>query len=416
MAKAGQWDPKGGRVPSKDIVVDQVRDVVDRRLAMKRFEGRRRFVILDPADAMNPQAQNALRRRSRSRRRRRPWCSSSSPDALLPTIRSRRLRVPFAPLPAAAVAARLEAAGRPAGEARLAAALSGGSLARALALDAETLAAEREAVLAAAALDPDDAVAWLAFAREHGDDREAAAERAARLAARRPRRSGGRSSSPWAISPTRPAAPAPLAGRGPAGAERSSGRRRRSARTRPRRSPSSACSSRWFTAAVGERRARRGAHLETCLADVRGGAPRPVHLFDGDAFLALRAAQPVALVPEAQRALNLVEPTPPPRPRRSPRSSPRGPVRRRQGRARASVPHVEGGRGGGVRARGSWWEGAQRDAARRLLALAAKAGWSAKDLAPGGLDHDARLATSSPRPRDAAFVESGRAVRGRARA
>ena len=60
MAKAGRWEPKGGRTPSKDIVVDQVRDLVDRRLAMKRFEGRRRFVIVDPADAMNAQAQNAL--------------------------------------------------------------------------------------------------------------------------------------------------------------------------------------------------------------------------------------------------------------------------------------------------------------------------------------------------------------------
>ena len=183
MAKAGLWDPKGGRAPSKDIVVDQVRDVVDRRLAMKRFEGRRRFVILDPADAMNPQAQNALLKTLEEPPQETTLVLvASSPDALLPTIRSRCLRVPFAPLPAAAVAARLEAGGRPASEARLAAALSGGSLARALALDAETLEAERDAVLAAAALDPADAGAWLAFARDHGEDREAAAELCALLA------------------------------------------------------------------------------------------------------------------------------------------------------------------------------------------------------------------------------------------
>src|SRR3989304_5492895 len=60
MAKAGRWEPRGGRAPSKDIVVDQVRDLVDHRLAMKRVEGRHRFVLVDPADAMNPQAQNAL--------------------------------------------------------------------------------------------------------------------------------------------------------------------------------------------------------------------------------------------------------------------------------------------------------------------------------------------------------------------
>jgi DNA polymerase III subunit delta' len=183
MAKAGRWDPKGGRAPSKDIVVDQVRDVVDRRLALKRFEGRRRFVVLDPADAMNPQAQNALLKTLEEPPDDTTLVLvASSPDALLPTIRSRCLRVPFAPLPATALAARLEAAGRPAGEARLAAALAGGSLARALALDAETLAVERDAVLAAAALDPADAGAWLAFAREHGDDRESAAELCALLA------------------------------------------------------------------------------------------------------------------------------------------------------------------------------------------------------------------------------------------
>ncbi|WP_242372729.1 DNA polymerase III subunit delta', partial [Anaeromyxobacter sp. SG26] len=129
MAKAGRWDPKGGRAPSKDIVVDQVRDVVDRRLALKRFEGRRRFVVLDPADAMNPQAQNALLKTLEEPPDDTTLVLvASSPDALLPTIRSRCLRVPFAPLPAAAVAARLEAEGRPAGEARLAAALAGGSL------------------------------------------------------------------------------------------------------------------------------------------------------------------------------------------------------------------------------------------------------------------------------------------------
>jgi DNA polymerase-3 subunit delta' len=183
MAKAGLWDPKGGRAPSKDIVVDQVRDVVDRRLARKRFEGRRRFVILDPADAMNPQAQNALLKTLEEPPEETTLVLvASSPDALLPTIRSRCLRVPFAPLPAAAVAARLEAAGRPAPEARLAAALSGGSLSRALALDAETLEAERDAVLAATALDPSDAGAWLAFARDHGEDREAAGELCALLA------------------------------------------------------------------------------------------------------------------------------------------------------------------------------------------------------------------------------------------
>jgi DNA polymerase-3 subunit delta' len=182
MAKAGTWDPKGGRSPSKDIVVDQVRDVVDRRLALRRFEGRRRFVLIDPADAMNAQAQNALLKTLEEPPEDTTLVLvASSPDALLPTIRSRCLRVPFAPLPADAVAARLVAAGHAPDKARLAAALSGGSLGRALALDDEALAAQRDAVLAAAALAPGDAGPWLAFARERGADRESAAELCALL-------------------------------------------------------------------------------------------------------------------------------------------------------------------------------------------------------------------------------------------
>jgi DNA polymerase-3 subunit delta' len=177
MARAGRWEPRSGRTPSRDIVVDQVRDVVDRRLALKRFEGRRRFVVVDPADAMNVQAQNALLKTLEEPPEETTLVLvASSPDRLLPTIRSRCLRVPFAPIPPDAIAARLEAEGRGAAEARLAAALAGGSLARALERDADALAAERDAVVAAARLDPADAGGWLAFAAEHGGDRERAGE------------------------------------------------------------------------------------------------------------------------------------------------------------------------------------------------------------------------------------------------
>ena len=177
MARAGRWEPKGGRAPSRDIVVDQVRELVDRGLSLRRFEGRWRFVVLDPADAMNVQAQNAL---LKTLEEPPPDTTlvlvSSSADALLPTIRSRCLRVGFAPLPAALVEERLVAAGRPAGEARLAASLAGGSLGHALALDAQALSERRAAVERAARLPPDDAAAWIAFARERAADREAARE------------------------------------------------------------------------------------------------------------------------------------------------------------------------------------------------------------------------------------------------
>jgi DNA polymerase III subunit delta' len=177
MAKAGRWEPKGGRTPSRDIVVDQVRELVDRRLALRRFEGRRRVVLLDPADAMNAQAQNAL---LKTLEEPPPDTTlvlvSSSADALLPTVRSRCLRLPFAPLPDDLVAARLAAAGHPPEGVRLATTLAAGSLGKALALDADAMAERRRAVEEAAALVADDARPWIAFAARHGSKRERARE------------------------------------------------------------------------------------------------------------------------------------------------------------------------------------------------------------------------------------------------
>lgn len=177
MARAGRWEPKGGRTPSRDIVVDQVRELLDRRLAMRRYEGRRRVVVIDPADAMNVQAQNAL---LKTLEEPPPDTTlvlvSASADALLPTVRSRCLRLPFSPLPVGLVEERLRAAGRPEEQARLAASLSGGSLGAALALDEDAIADRRAAVEEAAALRADDARPWLAFARRHGEKRERARE------------------------------------------------------------------------------------------------------------------------------------------------------------------------------------------------------------------------------------------------
>ncbi|HET6439177.1 MAG TPA: DNA polymerase III subunit delta', partial [Anaeromyxobacter sp.] len=136
MAKAGRWEPKPGRSPSKDIVVDQVRDLVDHRLSMKRFEGRRRFVLVDPAEAMNPQAQNALLKTLEEPPDETTLVLvAGNPDALLPTIRSRCLRVAFHPIPDELIVARLTGEGRTPEAAGLAAALAGGSLGRALALE-----------------------------------------------------------------------------------------------------------------------------------------------------------------------------------------------------------------------------------------------------------------------------------------
>jgi len=173
MVKAGRWEAKSGRAPSRDIVVDQVRDLVDHRLALRRYEGRRRFVVIDPADAMNPQAQNALLKTLEEPPDDTTLVLvASGADTLLPTIRSRCLRVSFGPIPADEIARRLEVEGREPDRARLAAALSGGSLGRALALDDEELGVRRSAVERVAALRADDPAGWLELAREEGEKRE----------------------------------------------------------------------------------------------------------------------------------------------------------------------------------------------------------------------------------------------------
>lgn len=175
MVKAGRWEAKSGRTPSRDIVVDQIRDLVDHRLALRRFEGRRRFVVIDPADAMNPQAQNALLKTLEEPPEETTLVLvASSPDSLLPTIRSRCLRVPFGPIPVGAITERLVAEGHAPDRARLAAAISGGSLGRALAFDDDELGARRDAVEHVAALEPGEPMGWFEFARQEGEKREKA--------------------------------------------------------------------------------------------------------------------------------------------------------------------------------------------------------------------------------------------------
>ena len=89
------------------IKVDQVRDAIE-RTAYRPFEGRRRVVIVDEADAMLSEAQNALLKTLEEP----PSASmfvlvTSRPDELLPTVRSRCQRLRFGRLPAADIAAVL---------------------------------------------------------------------------------------------------------------------------------------------------------------------------------------------------------------------------------------------------------------------------------------------------------------------
>jgi DNA polymerase-3 subunit delta' len=127
------------------IKIDQIRDVVD-AAAYRPFEGRRRVVIVDEAEAMMPPAQSALLKTLEEPPAATVFLLvSSMPDALLPTVRSRCPRLRFARLTAADVAHVLvRDHGYTAADAHAAAAEADGSVGRALAAGAVDLTSARE--------------------------------------------------------------------------------------------------------------------------------------------------------------------------------------------------------------------------------------------------------------------------------
>jgi len=126
------------------IKIDQIRDVVE-RANYRPFEGRRRAVIVDEADALVVAAQNALLKTLEE-----PPPSSifilvtARPDVLLPTVRSRCPQLRFRPLAADDIAAALIKQGQSEASARAVAATADGSVGQALAASAEELVEARD--------------------------------------------------------------------------------------------------------------------------------------------------------------------------------------------------------------------------------------------------------------------------------
>lgn len=170
---AGRSDFEG--TPSREIKIGQIR-ALQERLSLKALEARRKFAIFASAEAMNVQAQNALLKTLEEPPEATTLILvSSAPHALLPTIRSRCLKLSFAPLPLELVARRVQEIRRaePAAS-RLCAALGAGSLSSALALDPAALARRLELVDRLEGLAPRDARGALAFAQDFAADRGAA--------------------------------------------------------------------------------------------------------------------------------------------------------------------------------------------------------------------------------------------------
>jgi DNA polymerase-3 subunit delta' len=115
------------------IAIDTIRDVI-RGCAYRPFEGRRRVVIVDDADAMGIDPQSALLKTLEEPPPGSVFVLvSSRPDALLPTVRSRCPRLRLSALSNAEVALILERDhGYTPADARAAALDADGSVARAL--------------------------------------------------------------------------------------------------------------------------------------------------------------------------------------------------------------------------------------------------------------------------------------------
>jgi DNA polymerase-3 subunit delta' len=120
-----------------------------KELAFKPYEGRRRVIVMRDADRMREDQYSAMLKSLEEPGASTLWIlTTSRPNRLPPTIRSRCLRVRFRPLPEDAIAGYLaERAGTSKSEARLLAALASGSLARALTLRGENVGMLRDEAL-----------------------------------------------------------------------------------------------------------------------------------------------------------------------------------------------------------------------------------------------------------------------------
>jgi DNA polymerase-3 subunit delta' len=130
------------------IKIEQIREAIERS-AYRPFEGRRRVVLINDADAIVIEAQNALLKTLEEP----PPASAfvlvtAKPDTLLPTVRSRCQRIRFGSLAPADVASVLiREHGFDEKDAHAAASLSEGSIGRALEEDSESFVAARDAAL-----------------------------------------------------------------------------------------------------------------------------------------------------------------------------------------------------------------------------------------------------------------------------
>jgi DNA polymerase-3 subunit delta' len=183
------------RPPGNQHLVEDVRRELIGAVSYRPFEGGRRVFVVESADAMAEESQNALLKTlEEPPAYAHILLVTAEPAALLETVRSRCATVAFAPLPPATLERRLaaELSDRPPAELSALAALAAGDLDRALMLGSPTgvrLRAGAEAAARAATTGELAERPWadvLELATEAGEIRAAAvtaaaAERAAEL-------------------------------------------------------------------------------------------------------------------------------------------------------------------------------------------------------------------------------------------
>ena len=128
--------PEGPLIP-----VATIREQVIPEAYRSPFEGSRKVFVIEEAERMNPEAQNALLKTLEEPQPDTIFILiSDRPEELLDTVRSRCRTIHLEPVPEARIIELLDAEGAGEGEAMLAARLSDGDieLARALALDEAT--------------------------------------------------------------------------------------------------------------------------------------------------------------------------------------------------------------------------------------------------------------------------------------
>jgi DNA polymerase-3 subunit delta' len=132
VIERGLYAPQtiGRRTPeTQDISIDQIRTLVLSRAAYAPHEGRAKVFIVRRVEELSTPAANALLKTLEEPGAKTHFILlTSQPDALLPTILSRTMRIRFAPLPDDVVASLLEQRGVEPARAREVARLSGGSV------------------------------------------------------------------------------------------------------------------------------------------------------------------------------------------------------------------------------------------------------------------------------------------------